>query len=430
MCLLWRTLNMSNTELSELSEFFSAVSKEKNENLEKLKTKIESPNSDLADLFKQLETAHKETSKISEEPPKEKNENLEKLETKITPSNMSLADLFKQLETAHKETIQITEESLEISEEILSPIEIQPEIIELQPEIIDSVEKTEELEEAPKPDNIIQEIVSALDDMGEKTETKKITELEVLRKEFSKFKDLVIQKMSEIGGGGSVRINDMEDLDTSGREDGDSLIYNSSTNKYTFSSASTPPDFSNQLSLEDSIDGNLLMNGTDSSSTDAGDDFLQESGVNSGRDFEHSVLQSLTSNILPQASGTFDLGSETKRFKNLYLESDTVDIGGATISSDGSGVITISADGATLPVGTKDANDNVLQIGSTTATAAGQAIRLVKFYTQAGGLDTAAATFKFNAGLDNRSVYRAEGHTFLLNDGSTSGDAGTELFQF
>ena len=428
---------MSNTELSELSEFFSAVSKEKNENLEKLKTKIESPNSDLSDLFKQLETAHKETSKISEEPPKEKNENLEKLETKITPPNMSLADLFKQLDDAHKETIQITEESLEISEEILSPIEIQPEIIEiqpeiieLQPEIIDSVEKTEELEEAPKPDNIIQEIVSALDDMGEKTETKKITELEVLRKEFSKFKDLVIQKMSEIGGGGSVRINDMEDLDTSGREDGDSLIYNSSTNKYTFSSASTPPDFSNQLSLEDSIDGNLLMNGTDSSSTDAGDDFLQESGVNSGRDFEHSVLQSLTSNILPQASGTFDLGSETKRFKNLYLESDTVDIGGATISSDGSGVITISADGATLPVGTKDANDNVLQIGSTTATAAGQAIRLVKFYTQAGGLDTAAATFKFNAGLDNRSVYRAEGHTFLLNDGSTSGDAGTELFQF
>ena len=421
---------MPNTELSELSEFFSAVSKEKNENLEKLKTKIESPNSDLASLFKQLETAHKETSKISEEPPKEKNENLEKLETKITPPNMSLADLFKQLDDAHKETIQITEESLEISEEILSPIEIQPEIIELQPEIIDSVEKTEELEEAPKPDNIIQEIVSALDDMGEKAETKEITELEVLRKEFSKFKDLVIQKMSEIGGGGSVRINDMEDLDTSGREDGDSLIYNSSTNKYTFSSASTPPDFSNQLSLEDSIDGNLLMNGTDSSSTDAGDDFLQESGVNSGRDFEHSVLQSLTSNILPQAGGTFDLGSETKRFKNLYLESDTVDIGGATISSDGSGVITISADGATLPVGTKDANDNVLQIGSTTATAAGQAIRLVKFYTQAGGLDTAAATFKFNAGLDNRSVYRAEGHTFLLNDGSTSGDGGTELFQF
>jgi hypothetical protein len=55
---------------------------------------------------------------------------------------------------------------------------------------------------------------------------------------------------------------------------------------------------------------------------------------------------------------------------------------------------------------------------------------LVKFFTQASGLSTAAATFKFNASLDNRSVYRAEGHTFVLNDGSTSSDGGTELFQF
>ncbi len=43
---------MPNTELSELSEFFSAVSKEKNENLEKLKTKIDNPDSGLASLFK------------------------------------------------------------------------------------------------------------------------------------------------------------------------------------------------------------------------------------------------------------------------------------------------------------------------------------------------------------------------------------------
>ena len=41
---------MSNTELSE---FFSLVSKEKSENLEKLKTKINNPESDLANLFEQ-----------------------------------------------------------------------------------------------------------------------------------------------------------------------------------------------------------------------------------------------------------------------------------------------------------------------------------------------------------------------------------------
>jgi hypothetical protein len=219
----------------------------------------------------------------------------------------------------------------------------------------------------------------------------------------------------------------MDDIDTSNREDGDSLIYNSSTNKYTFSSAANTPNFSNQLSLEDSIDGNLLMDGTDADGSDAGDDFLQESGVNSGRDFDHSVLQALTSNIIPQASGTYDLGSPTKRFRNLYLESDTVDIGGATISSDGSGQITISADGVTLPTGSKDAAG--FELARITADS-GQTFKIVKLFTQASGLSTAAAEFKFNAELSNVAVYTEAGHTFTLSNGDARSDAGADLFQF
>ncbi len=49
---------MSNTELSE---FFNLVSQEKNENKARLKEKISNPESDLANLFEQLESAHKET---------------------------------------------------------------------------------------------------------------------------------------------------------------------------------------------------------------------------------------------------------------------------------------------------------------------------------------------------------------------------------
>jgi hypothetical protein len=446
-----------------LSEFFSTLSKEKSENRKKAENTIavlendkapeDTPinisedtlepqiiRSDLANLFKNLEHVlleAKEESVVSTENESEF-ENIRGLSF----DEQTRLNEFSKLMTSFNSSTPSPIKKVEILGVVDTPKEEHKleSFSKEEPEEVESIigyedETEEELKETLEVDyikDVITEIAATKFKNPRQVDVheKPITDFESLQKEFKNFKQKVIEQLGSIGGGGSVRINDMEDLDTSGREDGDSLIYNSSTNKYTFSSASTPPDFSNQLSLEDSIDGNLLMNGTDSSSTDAGDDFLQESGVNSGRDFEHSVLQSLTSNILPQASGTFDLGSETKRFKNLYLESDTVDIGGATISSDGSGVITISADGATLPVGTKDANDNVLQIGSTTATAAGQAIRLVKFYTQAGGLDTAAATFKFNAGLDNRSVYRAEGHTFLLNDGSTSGDAGTELFQF
>jgi len=441
--------------LSDLSEFFSTLSKENSENRKKLENTIailendkapeDTPinisedtlepqivRSDLANLFKNLENIFLETK---DEPESENIRGLSfdeqtrlnefsKLVTSFnssTPSPIKKVEIIDTVDTASEED-KLESFSKEEPEEIESIIGYEDET-------------EEELKEAPEID-YIKDVVTQI--AAEKSKNsrqvdvheKPITDFESLQKEFINFKHKVVEQLSSLGGGGAVRINDMDDLDTSGREDGDSLIYNSSTDKYTFSSASTPPDLSNQLSLEDSIDGNLLMDGTDSSSTDAGDDFLQESGVNSGRDFDHSVLQELTSNIIPKAGATYDLGSETKRFKKLWLASATVDLGGATISSDGSGTIAISADGATLPVGTKDANGFEMQIGSTTDAAAGQAIRLVKLFTQASGLSTAAATFKFNAGLDNRSVYRAEGHTFLLNNGDTSSDGGTELFQF
>ena len=62
---------MDNTELSD---FFSLVSQEKSENKARLKEKIESPQSDLGNLFKELEKALIETKKepaISVEPESE-----------------------------------------------------------------------------------------------------------------------------------------------------------------------------------------------------------------------------------------------------------------------------------------------------------------------------------------------------------------------
>ena len=42
-----------------------------------------------------------------------------------------------------------------------------------------------------------------------------------MQKEFINFKHKVIEQLSTLGGGGAVNINDMDDLDTTGREDGD-----------------------------------------------------------------------------------------------------------------------------------------------------------------------------------------------------------------
>ena len=405
---------MDNTELSD---FFSLVSQEKSQNKARLKEQIESPQSDLGNLFKELEKALIETKKepaISVEPESEP----ERIIEEISDEQTRLDD-FSKLITSFNSSTPAPVEEVEVIDE-------EPEEVE------DIIGYEDELVEAPEVDYIKDTVtqISATKSKNPRqvdVHEKPITDFASLQKEFLNFKHKVIEQLGSLGGGGAVRIGDMDDLDTTGREDGDSLIYNASTNKFTFSSASSTPNLSNQISLEDSIDGNLLMNGTDSSSSDAGDDFLQESGVNGGRDLDHDILQSLTSDIIPQASGTYDLGSETHRFRNLYLESNTVDIGGALISSDGSGTITISADGVTLPAGSKDADGFVL---ARTTADTGQTFKIVKLFTQASGLSTAAASFKFNAELANRAVYTEAGHVFTLSNGDARSDAGVELFQF
>ena len=48
-------------------------------------------------------------------------------------------------------------------------------------------------------------------------------------------------------------------------------------------------------------------------------------------------LTSVSSHIIPDANETYDLGSPTNRFRDLYLSGNSIDLGGTTITSDGSG---------------------------------------------------------------------------------------------
>ena len=407
-----------------LSEFFSILSKEKVKTKKDFQDKLENPASDLVNLFAQLENALTETKKISENPSIQ-----EVTEEKILSSDdQNKLEVFSNLWVNMVNDASLEKPSSEVKDDF---IEVVQDVLPVDEEIEDVKEVDEIPEEIVKTDNIIDEIVSTLDEMGEKTEVKEeIDQISALRRDFNNFKNLIQkdianQKMSGAGSG-EVRLEFLDDVQKStAKVDGKILQYSSSDNKWI----GAPAAATSQL-LEETDGNNIVYNATDTSGSDEGDDVLLESGVGGSRDIDQFVLQILTTNIIPQQGEKYNLGSPSHRFENIYLSSETIDLGGATISSDGSGTITISADGATLPVGTKDADGFKMQIGSTTDAAAGQAIRLVKFFTQASGLSTAAATFKFNASLDNRSVYRAEGHTFLLNNGNTSSDGGTELFQF
>ena len=78
----------------------------------------------------------------------------------------------------------------------------------------------------------------------------------------------------------------------------------------------------------------------------------------------------IAGNLIPSQDGVFQLGSSSRRWQTLYVAAETIDLGGATIKSDGSGALTIAATGATLPEGSKVSTNPISILGATTGTAA------------------------------------------------------------
>ena len=134
--------------------------------------------------------------------------------------------------------------------------------------------------------------------------------------------------------------------------------------------------------------------------------------------------------IIPDGNGTRDLGSSSKRFKELFLLGQTIDLGGAILDSDGTGQLSVSANGVTLPTGSKVADGNELAVVSTGADgSAGQVTRLVPFFSAAGGLTTPNVRFEFNATVDDKFVFTGS-KTFTLANGTSLSDSAITLFQF
>ena len=139
-------------------------------------------------------------------------------------------------------------------------------------------------------------------------------------------------------------------------------------------------------------------------------------------------LTSVAQAILPSATNTFDLGSPTKRWKDIYLSSNSINLDGATISSDGTGAIAIAATGATLPEGSK-AGSNKIAVAVGGSGGAEQTATVVPFFSATGGLTTPNANFNFNASVDEKFVFTGS-KTFTLANGSNLADSNITLFQF
>ena len=355
---------------TELKDFFSAINEEKR----KLKEQREKDQKKLHELETLLFSKEKQTE--SEKLQKE----LEPIEDDLDTESYDIEELDKQIKKEQEEPN--LEEIKEKVQEANNFLLIEPSLVdqsakEISNSNIIKVEEKPEIKDID-PEAVIKELSKISKNTGVKL-NEDINDLEGLKKEFFKFKELVSQQMSSIGGGGSTKISNMDDVDISAQQNGFALKYNSSTGKYDFGEVA-------------------------------------------------SDLSAVDQDIVPDGNGTRSLGSSAKRWKDIFLSGQTINLGGATISSDGTGTVAVSATGVTLPEGSK-AGTNKIAVSVTGSGGTEQAATVVPFFTKSGGLTTANTNFNFNSVVDDKFVYTGA-KTFTLANGSNLADSNITLFQF
>ena len=325
----------------------------------------------------------------------------------LTDFFSSVTRAKKQLKSKVKEeTVKIDRleqlfDTLSANKKKKKVIKKRPKKLLLEPEEIKKVKET--IEDPGVPQSVKEEALKQLDEKEENkyikavekqlSETRYQSELDKdriktldridsfdkMKKEFTNFKDKVSIQLASLGGGGSVNILDNDDVDISAKGNSKVLAFNSTTDKMEFVSNA------------------------------------------------EASFGEVAQDILPDANGTRSLGSAAKRWKEIFLSSETVNLGGSTISSDGTGTISIAATGVGLPAGSK-AGDNELVVKGTGTNSSRVSVMTVPFYKR-GSLSTVNATFEFNATLDNNKPFLDQS-TFVLANGSglTSDDTIT-IFQ-
>tara|TARA_B110000858_G_scaffold27854_1_gene29405 strand:- start:311 stop:3391 length:3081 start_codon:yes stop_codon:yes gene_type:complete len=196
-------------------------------------------NDELKDFFSKVSLEKKKIKLKEIEEQKKEDEYLSGLVKKPDLSNFfsSLAEEKRRIQEQNK----LDKKKLDLLEDLLysrsekeeeKPILVVPPIVE---EII--VEPKEEVIEEPK---IVEEdtkelVIEELNKISKNTGiefNEQVKDIDGLKVEFKRFKDLVTRQLGSIGGGGAVNIRDMDDVASSAFVEGKALIYQASTGKF------------------------------------------------------------------------------------------------------------------------------------------------------------------------------------------------------
>ena len=240
---------------------------------------------------------------------------------------------------------------------------------------------------------------------------------------------------TEVGGGGASSLGDLSAIGSTmtAPSNADLELVTAGTGNIKLNDISIAD---NEISTNRSNDNlRLIANGTGAVVIEG----LKIQGTTISTDSSADI--EITGNLIPSQTGVFQLGSSTRRWQTLYVAAETIDLGGATIKSDGSGALTIAATGATLPSGSKVGTNGISLTGSKDGTLS-RPVQNVGLFLSDGSstltdaqllATTAPLTLEFNATVEDVPVYTDAGQTFTLSNGTAlvdSGAAGITLFQF
>ena len=217
-----------NIDLSkDLSSFFGTVSEAKREHV--VIAKRESTKLDALQGFfnrlDQFESALQENIEKQKEEPKDDNwEETESYE-------------IEQIEKDKTESEKKQEELEPIVETIQKVEEVKEEIKQVEVKPVNYFSKKTRPEprvEETDVNSLAQAMSGLIKKPEQLDEQPQLSDLEKLQREFTQFKKLVSMQMASIGGGGEVRLLNLDDVDTSSLGNGKFLVFNSTTQKLEF----------------------------------------------------------------------------------------------------------------------------------------------------------------------------------------------------
>ena len=261
--------------MNELSEFFKTVSIEKTrvaEERKRFEPRVEIKETDLSDFFGTIKTgqqnqiilAQREGTKLDalqtfftrlQTFEDNLQEQIEKQKPGTTKDGFDPAEVHYDHETIPSKEPEKTES--EKKQEELEPIietkqeERFPTAEERWPRAGETIKEVKQVEIKPvnyfninkRPEPKVEEtdvnsLAQAMSSLIKKpeqlNEQPQLSDLEKLQLEFKQFRKLVTMQMASIGGGGEVRLLNLDDVDTSSLGTGKFLVYNATSKKLEF----------------------------------------------------------------------------------------------------------------------------------------------------------------------------------------------------